>query len=237
MALVGAQQVGRGQVGREQVGQEQLDRWLAAAAADRDEGAFEQLVRRHTAALYAGALRTTGSEQTAQDVVQDAWLSAWLHLPGFRGQSQVRTWLVRITTTKALNAVRRPDRTVPLEAAPDPAAASTEQEAERRERAAAVRGAVAALPARQREAVVLRDLEGLSYEQVAVALDCSVSSVKSALFRGRQSLAAALAPHRPGASDELPDHVMRSTAPRARSAAAAAAMEQAAAPGVAREHP
>lgn len=175
---------------------EDLDRHLAAAAAASDEGAFEQLVRRHTPALYAGALRLTGSEQTAQDVVQDAWLSAWLHLPGFRGQSQVRTWLVRITTTKALNALRRPVRTVPLEAVPEPATRSTEQDVEQRERAAAVRAAIAALPARQREAVVLRDLEGLSYEQVADVLDCSVGSVKSALFRGRQALADALAHHR-----------------------------------------
>lgn len=174
-----------------------VDGWLARAAAARDEGAFEQLVRRHTPALYAGALRATGSPELAQDVVQEAWLSAWLHLPGFRGQSTVRTWLVRIATTKALNAMRRRPPTAPLDTAPEPSSAGTEQEAERREVAAAVRAAVAALPVRQREAVVLRDLEGLSYEQVAAALGCSVASVKSALFRGRQSLAGALAPYRP----------------------------------------
>ena len=134
------------------------------------------------------------------------------------------TWLVRIATTKALNAVRRPDRTVPLETSPDPTVVGTDQEAERRERAAAVRRAVAALPERQREAVVLRDLEGLSYEQVAAALGCSVSSVKSALFRGRQSLAAALAPHRPGGDDDLPDRAVTGTG-------------QAAAPGPAGAHP
>lgn len=182
-----------------------LDRWLVSAAADRDEGAFEQLVRRHTPGLYAGALRTTGTVETAQEVVQDAWLSAWLHLPGFRGQSTVRTWLVRIVTTKALNALRRPPPTVPLEAAPEPVTAGTEQEVELRERAAAVRAAVAALPARQREAVVLRDLEGLSYEEVAAALGCSVASVKSALFRGRQSLALALAAYRPSPRRHAPD--------------------------------
>lgn len=180
---------------------QQLDRWLAEAATDGDEGAFEQLVRRHTPALYAAALRTTGSPQTAQDIVQEAWLSVWLHLPGFRGQSQVRTWLVRITTTKALNALRRPPPAVPIETAPEPLSASTEQDVEQRERAAAVRSAVAALPTRQREAVVLRDLEGLSYEQVSAALNCSVGSVKSALFRGRHALARALATYRPG--DEL----------------------------------
>ena len=175
-----------------------LDGWLAAAAADRDEGAFEQLVRRHTPSLYAGALRVTGSPETAQDVVQEAWLSAWLHLPGFRGQSQVRTWLVRIVTTKALNALRRTPYALPLEAAPESATPGPEQEAEQWERVGAVRSAVAALPPGQRGAVVLRDLEGLSYEQVASALDCSVSSVKSVLFRGRQSLAMTLATHRRG---------------------------------------
>lgn len=174
----------------------QLDGWLASAAADRDEGAFEQLVRRHTPALYAGALRATGSPETAQDVVQEAWLSAWSHLPGFRGQSQVRTWLIRIVTTKALNAMRRPQRTIALHAAPEPTVAGPEQWAEHRERVATVRAAVAALPARQREAVVLRDLEGLSYEQVAAVTGVSVASVKSALFRGRQALAVALGPYR-----------------------------------------
>ncbi len=176
----------------------EVDGWLAGAAAEGDEGAFEQLVRRHTAALYAGALRATGSPELAQDVVQEAWLSVWLGLPGFRQQSAVRTWLVRIVTTKGLNALRRPHRTVPLEAVPEPVTAGTEREAELRERAAAVRVAIAQLPVRQREAVVLRDLEGLSYDEVAAALGCSVASVKSALFRGRQALAVALEQYRPG---------------------------------------
>lgn len=180
-----------------------VDAWLAAAAADRDEGAFEQLVRRHTDALYAGALRATGSPQTAQDVVQEAWLAAWAGLPGFRGQSAVRTWLVRIVMTRALNALRRPQRTVPWEVVPEPATAGLEREVELRERAAAVRRSVAALPSRQREAVVLRDLEGLSYEEVAGVLECSVASVKSALFRGRQALAVALEQYRPEGSGGL----------------------------------
>lgn len=174
-----------------------MDHWLALAAGDRDEGAFEQLVRRHTPALYAGALRSTGSAELAEEVVQDAWLSAWTHLGGFRAQSTVRTWLVRITTTKALNALRRRAHTVSLETVAEQSGGSVEQEAEGRDRARAVRQAVAALPARQREAVVLRDLEGLSYEEVAAALGCSVASVKSALHRGRRALAEALVQYRP----------------------------------------
>ncbi len=182
----------------------QQDWWLAQAAADRDEGAFEQLVRRHTPALYAGALRATGDPQLAQDVVQQAWLSAWLHLPGFRQQSAVRTWLTRITTTTALNALRRVRPTAPLdEVAEPPAPLDTEQQVQRREQARAVRAAVATLPARQRDAVVLRDLEGLSYQQVADELGCSVSAVKSSLHRGRQALAQALEPYRPTV-DEMP---------------------------------
>lgn len=181
-----------------------VDAWLARAAAERDEAAFEQLVRRHTDALYAGALRATGSPDTAQDVVQEAWLAAWVALPAFRGHSAVRTWLVRIVTTRALNALRRPRRTVPLDTVAEPAIAGTEHEAELRERATAVRRAVAALPTRQREAVVLRDLEGLSYEEVAQVLGCSVASVKSALFRGRQALAADLEQYRPVPSGGLP---------------------------------
>lgn len=178
----------------------EVDRWLVRAAAERDEGAFEQLVRRHTPALYAGALRATGSPDLAEDVVQQAWMSAWLHLPGFRGESSVRTWLYRIVLSTALNALRRRRRTTPLEDVDEPVDPHrTDAEAERRERAREVRHAVAQLPERQRDAVVLRDLEGLSYEEVAAALGCSVSSVKSALHRGRASLATSLAAHRPPA--------------------------------------
>ena len=177
--------------------QQQIDRWLLQGAANQDEGAFEQLVRLHTPALYAGALRTTGSRELAEDVVQEAWLSVWMHGSGFRGQSSVRTWLFRIVMTKALNALRRPHRTVPLDQVALGHSANTEHEAELADRARAVRAAVLALPGRQRDAVVLCDLEGLSYDEVAAALDCSLSSVKSALHRGRQALAAALAAYRP----------------------------------------
>lgn len=177
--------------------EQEFDHWLVRAAADGDERAFEQLVRRHTPALYAGALRVTGSAALAEDVVQDAWLSAWLHLGQFRGHSAVRTWLVRIVTTKALNALRRPHRTLPLETVPPTTSTSTEQEAERRDLQRAVRQAVADLPVRQREVVVLRDLEALAYEEIAVVLSCSVSSVKSSLYRGRQALARSLAAHQP----------------------------------------
>lgn len=201
-----------------------VDLWLARAAAERDEGAFEQLVRRHTAALYHGALRTTGSPQLAEEVVQEAWLSAWLHVGGFRGQSAVRTWLVRIVTSKALNSLRRPQRTLALDAVPElltAADSDPERQAELRERARAVRLAVAALPERQREAVVLRDLEGLSYEEVAQALDCSVASVKSALHRGRRALAEALAQYRPDPAAEAPLRRQDQAATRHRPAATA----------------
>ena len=181
-----------------------VDRWLVWAAGRRDEGAFEQLVRAHTPAMYASALRTTGSRELAEEAVQDAWLSAWVHLAGFRGDSSVRTWLTRIVMTKALNALRRPARTVPIERVPEPRVDSAEHHVELAERVHAVRRAVAALPERQRDAVVLRDLEGLSYLEVSAALGCSVASVKSALHRGRGALAVALVEHDPRAGGPLP---------------------------------
>jgi len=175
-----------------------LDRLLLEAASRGDARAFEGLVRRHTPALYRLALRVTGSAPLAEDAVQDAWLSAWVSLAGFRGDAAVRTWLFRVASTRAMNVVRRPPPApVDLAAQPDlvtapDAAAVAATEAQAR----AVREAVAALPGRQRDAVVLRDLEGLSYEEVARALHCSVPAVKSALHRGRGALAEALAPWR-----------------------------------------
>lgn len=187
--------------------EDDLDLLRLRAAAAGDVGAFEQLVRRHSPALYRVALRTTGSPATAEDVVQEAWLAAWRGLGGFRGDSAVRTWLVRIVTTRALNAVRSLDRR-PAERLDDaggdlrddlPVTPSAAVDAERRAVAAAVRAAVAALPPRQREALVLRDLEGHSYDEVAQALGCSLPTVRSALFRARRALAVALAPWDPTA--------------------------------------
>jgi len=147
--------------------------------------AFEALVRRHQAAVYRVALRMLGSEADAQDATQEAFVRAWRALQGFRRQSAVSTWLYRIVTHRCLDliAARRPTEDldqIELDAGADPA-----DKAEQRERLRAVTRAVAGLPGEQRAALVLREFEGLSYEQVADVLDTSVSAVKGRIHRAR----------------------------------------------------
>ena len=164
------------------------DRILVQAAKAGDLDAFETLVRRYQGAVYRVALGLLGSDADAQDVTQDTFVRAWQALGRFRGDSAVGTWLYRIVTRRCLDllAARRP--TAALEerhaaAAGDPAVA-----AEQRERLHAVTRELAALPADQRAALVLREFEGLSYEQIADVLDTMVPAIKGRIHRARLTI-------------------------------------------------
>jgi RNA polymerase sigma-70 factor (ECF subfamily) len=160
------------------------DRLLLQAAQDGDLDAFEALVHRHQGAVYRVALRMLGSEADAQDATQETFVRAWRGLGRFRRESAVSTWLYSIVTRRCLDliAARRPteDLGIELDAGVDPA-----DTAEQRERLRAVTRAVAALPGEQRAALVLREFEGLSYDQVADVLNTSVSAVKGRIHRAR----------------------------------------------------
>lgn len=164
------------------------DRILLDAARDGDLDAFAALVRRHHAAVYRVALRMLGSDADAQDAAQDTFVRAWRGLGRFRGESAVSTWLYRIVTHRCLDliAVRRPTeelRDVELSAPEHPA-----ERAEQRERLEAVLQAISRLPGDQRAVLVLREFEGLAYEQVAEALHITVPAVKGRLHRARRSV-------------------------------------------------
>lgn len=160
------------------------DRILLQAAQDGDLDAFEALVRRHQAAVYRVAFRMLRSEVDAQDATQDTFVRAWRGLARFRRESAVSTWLYRIVTRRCLDviAARRPteDLQIELDAGVDPA-----DTAEQRERLRAVTRAIAGLPGEQRAALVLREFEGLSYDQVADVLNTSVPAVKGRIHRAR----------------------------------------------------
>ncbi|MDQ7803363.1 sigma-70 family RNA polymerase sigma factor [Amycolatopsis sp. A133] len=178
------------------------DAGLLARAAEGDETAFGALVRQHTPRMYRVALRITGSAAEAEDVVQEAWLAAWRSLAGFRQESAVSTWLYRVVTNSALAVLRRRKPTVSLD---DPAPQSTvdsallaaavpgpEGRVVRAEEVDAVLRAVGRLEVSQRVPLVLRELEGLSYEEVAEVLDVNVSALRSRLHRARVALLAEL---------------------------------------------
>ncbi len=138
--------------------------------------------------MYRVALRLLGSDADAQDATQETFVRAWRGLRRFRGESAVSTWLYRIVTNRCLNviAARRPAESLDLElpaAGGDPAGIT-----EQRERFAAVAREVSSLVPEQRAALVLRDFEGLSYEEVAAVLGVSVAAVKGRIHRARLSV-------------------------------------------------
>lgn len=178
------------------------DAALLDRAADGDAGAFDTMVRRHTPRMYRVALRITGSAAEAEDVVQESWLAAWRALGGFRHESAVSTWLYRVVTNTALAVLRRRRPTVSLDS-PDGgstvdsallagAAPGPEGQVVRAEQIDAVLRAIAGLDVSQRVPLVLREFEGLSYEEVAEVLDVSVPALRSRLHRARVALLAEL---------------------------------------------
>lgn len=183
---------------------------LARGAGDVD--AFGELVRRHRDAAYRVALRICRTPADAEDVAQDAFVRAWRALADFRGDARFTTWLYRIVTNLALNRVTRrredatddlPERTGVVWASPVSTAGSDPaRRVEDAERLAAALTALDALTPEQRACFVLRELEGLSYEELGEVLDISVQSVRGRLYRARADLAAALDRYDQGASAE-----------------------------------
>lgn len=157
-----------------------------------DAAAFEQLVTAYRDRVYRLALRLCGNEADADEAAQDAFLAAWKGLPNFRGESKFSTWLYQLVNHAAIDLLRREKRQVSAEDidevdAPD-AAPSPHRLAERNEQRQAVREAVLALPEEQRQVVVLRFMEELSYEEIGAALHLPAGTVKSRLNRAKAAL-------------------------------------------------
>lgn len=169
------------------------DQELMARIAAGDAAAFRILSRRHAPRALAVARRILGSSAAADDVVQDALLRVWIHAPRWRPAAEPRTWLYRIVVNLCLDEKRRP-RAAPLEAAGDVADPGADAAAnlEARERDHLLAAAVAALPPRQRAAIVLTYQEGLANAEAAAVLDTSVGGVETLLVRARRALRAAL---------------------------------------------
>lgn len=174
---------------------------LVRAAKAGDISAFEQLVRRYDRNIFRIAQHITQNREDAEDVVQDAFLKAFENLSQFQEQSKFYTWLVRIAVNEALMRLRRrrPDRmvsldeeiktdedTMPREVAdwsPNP-----EQLYSQAELRDILTRTIQGLPGSFRTVFVLRDVEGLSTEETAEALELSIPAVKSRLLRARLQL-------------------------------------------------
>jgi RNA polymerase sigma-70 factor (ECF subfamily) len=162
-----------------------------------DARAFDSLARAHERALYSHVARIIGPGADAEDVVQDALVSAWRSIPSFEGTS-FKAWLFRIARNRAIDLFRARKRRgeLPLEPPDDdgadgswaePAAGGPElsEIAAGHEAVEAVRRALEMVPVEQRDALLLRDVEGFSYEEIATITGSELGTVKSRIHRGR----------------------------------------------------
>lgn len=181
---------------------------LARRAVAGQAHAFEAIMRRYNRLLFRSARGIVPDDAQAQDVVQDAYLQAFLHLHDFRGESELGTWLVRITIHAALQAERRQGRLVQLEdgwdsgdmtcaeidmpdqfVSPEP----PDRAAERGELRALLQAAIEDLPVIYRSVFMLRAVENMPVEEVAQCLGVNAAVVKTRFLRARAMLRDALA--------------------------------------------
>jgi RNA polymerase sigma-70 factor (ECF subfamily) len=164
------------------------DPQLVAAARAGDLDAFAQLVRHYQGHVWRLSYQLVRNEAVADDVTQDALVRAYRFLPGYRGDSKFSTWLFSITRNCALDELRRTDRRRRLAGELRPATVRSGEPGDRIE----VAEALAGLPIELREPIVLIDMFGTSYAEVARMLRVPLGTVKSRVHRGRELLALAL---------------------------------------------
>ena len=169
-----------------------------------EAAAFEELVAERSGEIYGLLFRLTENSEEARDLTQETFLRAFQSISGFRGEADLRTWIYRIAINQARNRWRwwrrrSRDTTVSLDATLGQSGRTVgavlaessenpEQQTLAHEREVALRGALQRVGRAYRETVILRDIEGFTYEEVATTLGINVGTVKSRLARGRQEL-------------------------------------------------
>jgi RNA polymerase sigma-70 factor (ECF subfamily) len=183
---------------------------LIRATLEGDEEAFRELMERYKGRAFGVAVGIVGNGDDALDVVQDSFIKAYYKLKEFRFGSNFYTWFYRLLVNQAIDRWRKSARSaeVPLdeswlsEDASPPDAFSyprtPEDLARNRELGDALQRAIASLPEYHRAVIVLREVDGMAYDEIAKALGCSVGTVMSRLHYARGKLKEALKPHREG---------------------------------------
>lgn len=168
------------------------DAVLAARARDGDSPAFVELVGRHQDRVFRFVLRMTGSRDDAMDLTQETFMKAWQAMPRWRHEAQFGTWLLQIARNGALDILRRrgvvgfepldDDAPIP-DGAPGP-----ERQLQIRQRYELLETALQGIAVEHREVLLLREVEDLSYAEIAATLDIAEGTVKSRLARARIAL-------------------------------------------------
>jgi RNA polymerase sigma-70 factor (ECF subfamily) len=182
------------------------DEELVVRAQAGDKRAFDLLVVKYQQKVAKLISRYMRDQSEVQDVTQDAFIKAYRALPGFRGDSAFFTWLYRIAINTVKNHLMALGRRPPGDDLEAEVAeqmdlggrlrehATPERELLTEEIAETVQGALDDLPDDLRTAIVLRELEGLSYEEIATAMDCPIGTVRSRIFRAREAIDKRLRP-------------------------------------------
>ena len=174
---------------------------LLRRAQTGDEAAFGQIMRANYERIFRLVYAMVRNEHDARDICQEIWLTVWKQLPGFRGEAKFSTWLHPIATRRALDHLRKRrrwyDRFLPfsagdaeIESAPEPVSADdTRQSSEASDRSAQLKAVLDTLPPKLRATLALREIEGLSYEEIAQATGIPTGTVMSRLYHARRLLA------------------------------------------------
>ena len=184
----------------------EIDQALVVRVQQGDKKAFDLLVLKYQIRLSKLVSRFLRNQSDVPDVVQEAFIKAYRALPNFRGESAFYTWLYRIAINTAKNHLvaqsrKSPANSIDVQDAEDYGAsewlkeyASPEREALASELEATIHQAMGDLPSDLREAVTLREIEGLSYEDIAAVMDCPIGTVRSRIFRAREAIDSKLKP-------------------------------------------
>lgn len=193
----------------------EVDQLLVERAQRGDKRAFELLVDKYQHRLARLVSRLVRDPVEAEDVTQEAFIKAYRALPSFRGDSAFYTWLYRIGINTAKNFLVAAGRRAPTSTEVDAEEAEGYESADQlrdintpeslllsKEIATTVNAAIEALPEELRSAIQLRELEGMSYEEIAKLMDCPIGTVRSRIFRAREAIAELLKPLLDTAADK-----------------------------------
>ncbi|MEO5339890.1 MAG: sigma-70 family RNA polymerase sigma factor [Magnetococcus sp. MYC-9] len=175
------------------------DQWVIDRVLAGDQKAFELLVRQYQGKVLSVIARMVDDPDKVRDLAQETWLKAYRALPGFRGEAAFFTWLFRIATNTAKNHWLAKGQAISLNELEGEGGAeytlpqlrdheTPERQLLRKEMMENLQSAIDGLVPSMKRAILLRDVQGLSYEEIAVLLDCPIGTVRSRIFRGRQEI-------------------------------------------------
>lgn len=172
------------------------ERELIARLQKRDEAAFEELIRQYEKKVYTLCFRMCGNSEDAEEAAQDAFLALWRGIDRFRQESSLSTWIYRLATNACIDTLRRRKKqsgSVSLDdeelfvdavdTSPQP-----QETVEHREAQKLLQESLSALPEEYRKVLILREIEGLSYTEIAESASIELNTVKSRISRGRSLL-------------------------------------------------